>query len=85
LTSYGPIVSGDRGLFSSRGDALIEGQDSLIFCWRVRCRIAAADAERPQGWSFAGADALLNFHMLPIVFVPVWKRWRFLAGFAISV
>jgi hypothetical protein len=66
--------------------ALIEGQDSLILLALFAAAIMTAYAQED-----ARAGALLGLtlfkfqYALPVVFLFfIWKRWRFLAGFAAS-
>jgi len=60
------FVSGVVVCFS-RGDSPDRGQDSLILLALFAAAIAAADARRPQGWSFAGLSLLISY-ALPLFF-----------------
>src|SRR6266853_6454601 len=66
--------------------ALIEGQDSLILLALFTAAIAAAHAREDLKAGVLLGLTLFKFqYALPIVLLfLVWKRWRFLAGFAIS-
>jgi len=66
--------------------ALIEGQDSLILLALFAAAIAAAHAREDLKAGVLLGLTLFKFqYALPIVLLfLVWKRWPFLAGFAIS-
>jgi hypothetical protein len=66
--------------------ALIEGQDSLILLALFAAAITAAHAQEDRKAGVLLGLTLFKFqYALPVVLLFfVWKRWRFLAGFAIS-
>jgi hypothetical protein len=66
--------------------ALIEGQDSLILLALFTAAIAAEYAQRDLKAGVLLGLTLFKFqYAIPVVLLfLVWKRWRFLAGFAIS-
>ncbi len=66
--------------------ALIEGQDSLILLALFAAAIAAWYAEEDlMAGSLVGFTLFKFQYAVPIVLLfLIWRRWRFLAGFAIS-
>jgi hypothetical protein len=66
--------------------ALIEGQDSLILSALFAAAVAAEYAQEDLKAGVLLGMTLFKFqYALPVVLLfLVWKRWRFLAGFAIS-
>jgi len=66
--------------------ALIEGQDSLILLGLFAAAITALNAQEDLKAGVLLGLTLFKFqYALPVVLLFfVWKRWRFLAGFAIS-
>jgi hypothetical protein len=66
--------------------ALIEGQDSLILLGLFAAAITAVNArEELKGGVLLGLTLFKFQYALPVVLLFfVWKRWRFLTGFAIS-
>jgi hypothetical protein len=66
--------------------ALIEGQDSLLLLVLLICANLALDRQKELGAGILVGLTLFKFqYALPIAFLFfVWRRWRFLTGFAIS-
>lgn len=66
--------------------ALIEGQDSLILLSLIVASLFAMDRQKESlAGIFLGLTLFKFQYALPIAFLYlVWRRWRFLAGFAAS-
>jgi len=80
------LISGNRGLFSSRGDSTDRGAGLLDFAGVVRCRNRSSTCPRRTSRLefLLGAGRSLSFqYALPIVLLfLVWKTFGvFLAGF----
>jgi hypothetical protein len=66
--------------------ALIEGQDSLLLMALLVCSTVALDRKRELiAGVFVGLTLFKFQYALPIALLYlIWRRWRFLAGFALS-
>jgi Glycosyltransferase family 87 len=66
--------------------ALIEGQDSLVLLALFAAAIAAEYAHKDLKAGVLAGLTLFKFqYAIPVVVLfLIWKRWRFLTGFAIS-
>jgi len=66
--------------------ALLEGQDSLILLSLMVASLVAMDRQKESlAGMFLGLTLFKFQYALPIAFLYlVWRRWRFLAGFAAS-